>query len=170
MPVEVLSNDRYDECISNLDIYKSWGGDLPAPQSGSSYDRFVRAAEMVNDYDPKKSKSIIDYAFSILANLEWSMPRQWSIVYDLKNLRIHYHTIDNQQIRYVDLGSFNFSCKTPVKLLDINSNILSGDVTNNFVNYTRKINGDLIKETFNMLPDIAVETIAQYPETTTCTE
>ena len=167
-PVKVLSNDRYDECISSLDIYQSWGGDLPIPQSGGAYDRFVRAADMVKNYDPKKSKSILDYAFSILANVEWSMPTQWSIVYDLKKLRIHYHTIDNKQIRYVDLNSFDFSCKTPVKLLDVNAP-LSGDVTKKFTDYSYERNRDDIKKVFNF-PEEVLDVIARYPETTICTE
>jgi len=168
MPAKVISNDRYGECISSLDTYKDWGGNLPVPQSGSAYDRFVRAADMVKNYDPKKSKSILDYAFSILANVEWSMPTQWSIVYDLKKLRIHYHTIDNKQIRYVDLNSFDFSCKTPVKLLDVNAP-LSGDVTKKFTDYSYERNRDDIKKVFNF-PEEVLDVIARYPETTICTE
>jgi choloylglycine hydrolase len=168
MPVKVLSNDRYDECISNLDMYKSWGGDMPVPQSGSSYDRFVRASDMVKNYDPQKSKSIDDYTFSILENVKWSTPTQWSIVYDLRNLRVHYYTIDNNQVRDIDLNAFNFSCKTPVKLLDINA-ALFGDVTKKFTDYSYERNRDDIKKVLE-IPEEALNVIARYPETTICTE
>jgi len=168
MPAKVLSNDRYDECIADLDKYKSWGGDLSVPQSGGAYDRFIRAADMVRNYDPPKSKSIFDYAFSILADVEWSMPTQWSIVYDVKNLRISYHTSVNKQMRHIDLKTFNFSCKTPVKVLDVNG-ALSGDVTKQFTDYSYERNRDDLKKILE-IPEEALNVISRYPESTVCTE
>jgi choloylglycine hydrolase len=167
LPAKVLSNDMYDNCIISLNLYKSWGGDLDVPQSGGAYDRFVRAADMIKNYDPKKSKSIVDYAFNILANLEWSMLRQWSIVYDIKNSKIFFQTLENKQIRYFTLSSFDFSCKTPVQALDITAD-LSGEVTNKFTNYSYERNRDYIK-VFN-LPEGVTDIFARYPESTKCME
>lgn len=170
MPAKVLSNDRYGECIADLDKYKSWGGDMPIPQGSGWRDRFVKAADMVINYESKKSKSVFDYAFKILADVKWSMPvvTQWSIVYDLKKLRIRYHTIDNKHMRYFDLKAFNFSCKTPVKFLDINA-ALSGDVTKNFTDYSYERNRDDLMKVLE-IPEEALHVIARYPETTICTE
>jgi len=86
----------------------------------------------------------------------------------LRNLRVNYHTIDNSQIRYIDLNSFNFSCKTPVKLLDINA-ALSGDVTKKFTDYSYERNRGDIKKVWD-IPEEALNVSARYPETTICTE
>ena len=166
MPVKVLSNDPYNECSASLNIYKSWGGDLDVPQSGSAYDRFVRAADMAKHYDPKTP--IVDSAFNILANLAWGTPTQRSIVYDVKNLKIYFRTLENKEIRYFNLSSFDFSCKTPVTHLAITSP-LSGDVTNKFTEYNCQKYGDYIKNTLN-IPGEIQEAIVRYPESTKCVD
>ena len=66
------------------------------------------------------------------------------------------------------MGSFDFACNSPVKVLDVNAD-LSGDVSSRFVDYTYEINRDLILETIDQ-PEEVLDTIAQYPETTICTE
>jgi len=165
MPVKVLSNDTYDECISSLNIYKSWGGDIEVPQSRSAYDRFVRAADMVENFDTKTS--IIDYAFNILGSLEGSMPIQWSIVYDIRNSKVFFNTLENKKIRHFTLSSFDFSCKSPVQVLDITAD-LSGDITNKFTDFNYERNRDLIKSL--NLPEVITDILAQYPETTKCVD
>lgn len=167
MPVKTLANSTYAESIAFLYEHSGWGGDLPLPQGHSSLDRFVRAADMVRKYDPETSGSAVDYAFDTLANLDGFNPTQWSIVYDILNLRIYFLTLENEQIRYLDLSSFDFSCITPVKVLDANAN-LSGDVSNDFVDYTYEINRDLIKKVAPDIPDEALDSLARYPETTVC--
>ena len=76
---------------------------------------------------------------------------QWSIAYDIKNLRIYFRTSENEKIRYVKMSSFDFSYKAPVKVLDVNAD-LSGDVSNKFVNYTYKSNRELVGKTIDQ-PD-----------------
>lgn len=141
---------------------------------------------MLKNYNKKGTKSAVDYAFNILANVQqeqdemeeidgvqvrlFSTPTEWSIVYDIKNIRIYFRTLANQKIRYINVNSFDFSCKTPVKILDIQAD-LSGDVTKKFINYTQQINrkliGNAFKKTFNT-PENALNAILQYPETTIC--
>ena len=144
---------------------------------------------MLKNYDPKTSKPIVDYAFDILKNVAvggidgmqgqyYGITTQWSIVYDIKNLRIYFRTLANQNIRYINLKSFDFSCKTPVKVLDVQTD-LSGDVTKNFIDYTQQINRKLIENTFRKaylipalsgMPEKALDAISRYPETTICTD
>jgi len=165
LPVEVMTNSTtYAECV------EYWEKDeIPTPDPSDSVKRFITAANMMADYD-FASEFAVDYSFNILSNVTWFVPTQYSIVYDIQNLRIYFHAIDNEQIRYVDLNSFDFSCKTPVKVLDIKED-LSGDVSDNFVDYTYEINRELIKKT-NVFgfSDEALDYLAQYPETTVCTE
>ena len=166
MRVKVLSNERYDDSISILNTYKSWGGELPVPQNRDPYARFVCAADMVKNYDPKTSGSVVDYAFNILTDVEWSVPTQWRIVYDVKNLKILFYTPENKQIRHLALSAFNFSCKTSVMLMDVN-NASSGDVIDKFVDYSYQRNGDLIRKVFNY-PEDVIDRLSRYPESTVC--
>ena len=168
MPVKVLTNITYAKCI------EYWEKDeIPTPDYAVSVKRFITAADMLTNYDPETSGSAIEYAFNILSNLTWYIPTQWSIVYDIHNLRINFHTRENEQVRYVDLSSFDFSCKTPVRVLDIKED-LSGDVSGNFIDYTYEINRGLIEKTYSFiydgLSDEVLDAYAHYPESTVCTE
>jgi len=178
LPVKVLANSTYAESITFLHDEQS--GNLPIGQGNISLFRFVRAAEMLNNYNPVSSKSIVDYAFDIISNVRATGTfyiqgkpsyTQWSIVYDIKNLKVFFHTRGNKQIRYFALSSFDFSCKTPVKVLDIPTD-QSGDVTKKFIDYTQQINRKLIGNAsiFGSLPENVLDAISQYPETTICTD
>ncbi len=136
---------------------------------------------MVKAYDPKTSGAAINYAFDILTKVSQGTSEEidgevirslivteWSIAYDIKNLRIHFRTFKNKKIRYVNMSSFDFSCKTPVKVLDIHEN-LSGDVSSKFINYTYKINRELVGKTIRQHVEV-LNAIAKYPETTVCME
>jgi penicillin V acylase-like amidase (Ntn superfamily) len=184
MPVKALTNSKYAKSI------KFWkNGKLPKKDQYRSVHRFVSAANMLKNYDPKTSKSIVDYAFDFLKNVavggidgtkvrSRGQATQLSIVYDIKNLRIYFRTLANQNIRYINLKSFDFTCKTPVKVLDVQTD-LSGDVTKNFIDYTQQINRKLIENTFRKaylipalsgMPEKALDAISRYPETTICTD
>ena len=166
LPVKVITNSldtTYPECV------EYWERDeIPVPDLMDVIKRFITAADMMVDYDPETSGPPMEYAFNILSNLLWFTPTQFSIVYDIRNLRVYYNTIESQDIRYVDLNAFDFSCKAPVKVLDIHEDLF-GDVSNNFVDYTYEINRDLVEKWFD-LPDEALDAIARYPESTVCTE
>jgi len=183
MPVKALTNSKYTECI------EFWKQDkLPKNDPYRSTERFVRVANMLKNYDPKTAKPIVDYAFDILKNVatgeieeidgvqvrSYGIATEWSIVYDIKNLRIYFRTLANQKIRYINLKSFDFSCKTPVKVLDIHAD-LSGDVTKKFIDYTQQINRKLIGNAFKKIPQLGgipenvLDAISHYPETTICT-
>jgi choloylglycine hydrolase len=183
MPVKALTNSKY---ARNIKFWKK--GKLPKYDFARSVHRFVSVAKMLKNYDPKTSKPIVDYAFDILKNIavggidgvpvRSNMATQWSIVYDINNLRIYFRTFANQKIRHFNLKSFDFSCKTPVKILDIQTD-LSGDVTKNFIDYTQQINRKLIGNAFKKssvlpelsgLPEEVLDAISRYPETTICTD
>lgn len=182
MPVKVLANSTYAESIEFF--YDEQSGTLPVGQGDNSLFRFVRAAEMLNNYNPNGSKSVVDYAFDILSNvratggyynLKEPIYTQWSVIYDLQNLHIYFRTLENKNTRYINLKSFDFFCKTPVKVFDINANV-SGNVTNSFVDYTYQSNRDLFKKAVDLLrgealkpmSDEELDAIAHYPESTVC--
>ena len=98
---------------------------------------------------------------------------KWSIVYDIKNLRIHFKTFENKKIRDINLTSLNFSCEKPVTVLDINIK-LKGNVNDKMIDYTHKINRQLIKATFSKteflvdVPKELLEKVIKYPTTLKC--
>jgi len=171
MPVKVLAGPGEYDYAKFIEFWEQ--GELPTHDRFDSVHRFVVAANMVTNYDPMTSESAVDYVFDILSNVEmWLYERlitRWRIVYDIINLTIYYHTIENQQTRYFDLNSFDFSCKTPVKVLDI-ENGLQGNISNYFVDYTYEINRETIENNFSDLPKEVIDIFANYPETTTCDE
>ena len=177
LPIKVLANSTYSESMEYLKRHKGFGGDQSISDSSGSFginslDRFVRAANMLKNYNPNIQASSVDYAFNILDNVAqpygvWQT--QWSIVYDIQKLRTYFRTFSNKQIRYMDLHLFDFSCLTPVKVLDMNLD-RSGDMKDNFLDYTRKMNLDLLRHSWNgsNIPDSFLERLATYPERTRC--
>jgi choloylglycine hydrolase len=174
MPVKVLTNSTYTESMAFLHDDQNGIG------RGYYYSlfRFAKAAEMLKTYNPKVSPSAVDYAFDILSSVRPNrmgnmsvepIYTQWSIVYDIKNLKVYFRTRGNEQIRYFTLSSFDFSCKTPIKILDIQAD-LSGDVTKKFIDYTQQINRKLLGNTpLLSLPEDVLDKLSKYAETTTCT-
>jgi choloylglycine hydrolase len=183
MPVKVLTNITYKE------LMEFWEEDKqPANDLAFSVERFATAATLLERYNAKTSQSAVDYAFDILKKVQAMGPiaTVWSIVYDIKNFRIHFRTLENQEIRYIDIKHFDFSCKTPVKVFDIQS-AQSGDVTKKFIDYSQQINQVSVKNVFNKtvlpmpendsgaihlnkIPENLVDSISKYPETTICTK
>ncbi len=145
------------------------------PTGSASLDRFVRTASLVRQYDPKSHVSPIDYAFQILANVAQGEATKWSMVYDLHAWRIYLRTQRNPQRRYIELHALDFSCTTPVQVLDINA-AGSGDITSTFQPYETSLNRELVGQSYGKTPFLAnmpprrLDGIARYPEAATrCT-
>jgi len=128
LPVRALSNSKYSEAIH------FWTKDqIPENDSRRSIGRFIRAANMMAEYD-SQTEAPVDYAFKILRSVANPSDTQWSIVYDIGNLCIYFRTKGNRKVRYLFAKSFDFSSTAPVKALDVNDD-LSGDVTDRFTDY-----------------------------------
>jgi choloylglycine hydrolase len=172
MPVSVLTNHTYAE---SLDCWE--GGRLLSSDPNNSINRFVRTANLVSSYDRETVGPPVDYAFEVLKKAAKTSnsrsPTMWSIVYDQQELRVYIRTAANSNIRVVDLKSLDFSCTTPVKVLDINTSF-SGDLTKDFHDYTQQINHNLIHNSFRMtpflerIPQVVIERYGIYPESTVC--
>jgi len=179
LPYRALTNNTYS---LSLDYLKK--DTIPEPDMYKSIERFIRAAKMVEKYDPETSAAPVDYAFIILKSVSWSIDREWkgisyqsntrwSIVYDQKNRRIYFRTHGNPNIRFIDMASFDFSCNAPVKVLDVTAN-LTGDVSREFVDYTRQGNRELIEAAFTktiFFPRYSarqLDMLAEYPDTFLC--
>lgn len=173
MPVRVLTNTPYAEAINSLNKGKPIYGDVYHSET-----RFIQASKRLKEADANRPKSAAAFAFETLKKVESHDalgPTVWSNVYDVANLRVSFKTHDNQQIRYFDLGTFDFSCASPDKILDILSEGV-GNVSGKFVPYSHQANRKLIMKTWSQTPglsDLPVELldrVAAYPESFVCTE
>lgn len=175
LPHKVLTNSTYDDSLGYLAR-----NEIPEPDRFRSIERFIRAANSLSGYPADVSRSPRKYAFDLLKKVSWTAKRntwvsrtQWSIVYDVNNRQIFFKTFANPKIRSINLKNINFSCSAPVKVLDVNADF-SGDVTDQFIAYTRQMNRALTATAFNKtvyLPKLSEEVfdaIADYPDTFGC--
>src|SRR5436305_4960627 len=140
LPVPVLTNDRYDASLRFLEQKGDGGSSVAGP---GSLERFARTAGLVRLRAARPGKaSLVDNAFDILDRAAQGPHTRWSIVYDLRRGRIYYRTRDNRSLRWVDLAAFDFSCATPVRVLDINAG--AGQVAARFADFRLDLNRDLI--------------------------
>ncbi len=171
----VLTNNTYKDLVTFYENNEKPEKQYPIKAGNDSLSRFLRTASMVGTYKIKSSKPMIDYAFDILSNVSQGIQTKWRIVYDLNNFRVYFMTYSNPQRRFFDFQSFDLSCKKPIKILDINANF-KGDVTRLFINYTRQLNYDLIRNSFkkttinNEIPEEAFKRLARYPDSNLCTQ
>jgi len=141
MPIPVLCNTAYPEELANLEGYAGFGGEEPVRLRDKGTARFVHAAHMIRNTPQSVDP---DYAFQILKNLERGLT-QWSIVIDVNQGRVYFRTSAGRKIKYFDMARLDFSSDTPVKMLDVNSD-LRGDVFDYFVDYSPERNRRAAKE------------------------
>ena len=172
LPVKALTNNTYEYC---LDFFKHSGSDETQPsfkQAANSLQRFVWAAKGTQAWDPKKSGDPVGYAFQVLDKANLSNSR-FRIVYDLGAGMIYFHTKSTPQVRSINFRQFDFSCGTPVKILDMLAD-LEGDVTSQFQDYTWEANYNLIKKSFSETSfmkgtsEAALNRLSRYPESLPC--
>jgi choloylglycine hydrolase len=162
LPVRALSNSKYSEAIH------FWKKDqIPQNDRRRSIGRFIRAANIMEKYD-SQTEVPVDYAFKILSSVANPSDTQWSLVYDIANLGIYFRTRENRKIRYFLLKAFDFSCATPVNMLDINADF-SGYVTDRFSDYNYQINRNMVKDMFKNT-SFLIDMFSGYPEKTFCIE
>jgi hypothetical protein len=131
MPIPVLCNTAYPDELVNLEGYAGFGGEEPVRLRHKGTERFVHAAYMIRNA-PESVDS--DYGFKILKTLERGLTR-WSIVIDVNQGRVYFHTSEGRKIKYFDMARLDFSPDTPVKMLDVHAD-LKGDVLDYFVDYS----------------------------------
>ena len=123
LPVKALTNHPYREAAQD------WQG---SEQHGHSWERFAIAADRLGSFWPGDSASAVAYAFDTLhrarGEVTRSSPTQWSIVFDGDNLRVHFRTSGNPEVRTVDLARLDFDCAKPAQMLDVHAP-LSGDIS-----------------------------------------
>lgn len=163
LPVRALANSTYAESVRAFQSARARGN---VPSTGASLDRFVRGALLAGAAgDP------IARGFAVLASVANPGRTRWSIVYDLAARVVRFRTDTNTAVRRVTLGRLDFSCRTPVAMLDVTAPG-SGDVTAGFRDYTSAANRALVDAAFRRTPFLAARpeseraAVAAHPDVT----
>lgn len=165
LPMAALANSTYAESLA---FARKRGDDVP--EGIGSLNRFARAARRVRAFD---GSDPVAYAFETLDQVAQPDYTQWSIVYEVDRGRVHFRTLDRRKIRTLDLKDVDFSCATPVRVLDLSADV-QGDVAKRLVPYTRELNRDLVTASFRKTPFLArvpeaeLERVTRYPESGVC--
>jgi choloylglycine hydrolase len=130
LPIKALTNSEYAESLAALDAAKRAG---KKPISESSLDRFVRGATLIDGESDPITRSFA--ALAAVALTTGETRTRWSLVYDLRASEIYFKTDTNEAIRRLSVTSFDFSCRTPIKMIDI-ATAGSGDVSTLVVDYS----------------------------------
>ncbi len=78
-----MANSPYNESISGFKT-----------KANTTYNRslynFCTAASMIDNYSKNDVKDDISYSFNILKSVAQGHFTKWSIVYDIKNLKVYF--------------------------------------------------------------------------------
>ncbi|MCP4217540.1 MAG: linear amide C-N hydrolase [bacterium] len=182
LPYPVLCNSVYTAELAAQKEYAGYGGSTAVDMKNPKVPRFVQGSHLLKNYSPTAGQSPVDFGFTVLEAMSRGTT-QWYKVYDARKKRVYFKTSVGKRIRYLDLADCDFSCRKPVRLLDINVD-LAGDIAPHFKDYSREVNTKVVKKLLNDLvkyPQVeqllkdngatlegAVERFVSYCEKTTC--
>ena len=174
-----LANDFYAESVAEYRKLEE-AGQL-TPERIGVQSRFARAASRTASYRPGADP--VQYAFDTLHEVAQGKMAaapappahvtQWSIVYDIDHLRIHFRTRAQPALKTVTLAALDFSCASPVTGIDIEQSA-GGDVLPRLKPYTRADNLALIRSTWSqtgmlkLTPPAEMERVAALPDQSRC--
>ncbi|WP_276976641.1 linear amide C-N hydrolase [Flavobacterium filum] len=185
LPVTVLANSPYNESVS---CFKE--------KANTTYNRslynFCTAASMIDNNSNNDVKDDILYSFNILESVAQGHFTKWSIVYDIKNLKVYFKvfespTLTETQITYlkeegfaktkiVDLNKIDYTCSSPCLVMDLELD-QEGLVNSYFKEYTTNTNKEYISMAFDYFwrlgipikaSDEELNYLAKYPESFQC--
>lgn len=174
LPCAVLTNDRYEVAVDR------WKSALETEQGTKprfaqhSIGRFLKAASMLSQYQRNPGQTeAVDYAFHILGEVAQGNHTKWSIVYDIRQRKIYFKTLEQAGLKFLELRAFDFQCSNPSKVLNINSPG-KGDQADQFTVYSPEKNQALIDRSFDESPENLrmdkqrKKRFAAYAETISC--
>ncbi len=138
LPVPVLCNSPYSRELKRLESFAGFGGGRQLDDHPERAPRFACAAGMLRQLPAGRQGDPVSYGFKVLAALDRGATR-WSIVCDLRNMRMVLHTDQAKRNRYIDFRDVDFSPEAKVRMLDIDAD-LKGDVQKDFRDYTPELN------------------------------
>jgi choloylglycine hydrolase len=148
LPVDALTNSTYEESVQAWHE-RSMEELSEVEGTGFSLFRFAIAAGEATSFLPTNSEAAVAHAFDTLARASWE-GTVWSIVFDPENLRIHFRTRGNPQIRSIDFSTLDLACGTPVQMLDVQAH-LSGDISDDLESYSHDASLDHLANMLELL-------------------
>lgn len=174
LPKPQLTNNAYEESLSYSAPYSDNIKCKSVPIGNKSLDRFARASCLLSAKQTfSKPTSLINQTFKVLDHVAQGANTKWSIVYDLSAKTVTLRTRKAKKSKMLNMSDMDFSCKTPVKMIDINSANI-GLINDKLKDFSTVSNKKIIEQSlvtgFAHLPEAMVEKLANYPQTTVCTE
>jgi len=161
-----LANDEYNKSLSYFEHLTSVKNEETILNSSSnqSLNRFSRGAIWSKNY-LKSDKNEVEYAFLGLENAAQDITH-WRMVFNLESQILSLKTTKAPLIKSFDLNKFDPSCRSSVKMYDINQ-MTSGEILpKDFDDYNFENNLKLLSEN-ELLSDKIRGVMAHYPETMT---
>lgn len=135
MPIPGLFNTPYERELDLLQYYKGFGGTYEADLDNSEVPRFVKTALMIENYD--EDEDIVDYGLYMLDKLMVSDVPEWSILCDIREMKVHFKTRINHEIKVLSFSDIDFSNDSPVLIVNMDIEE-GGDVLNKLKPYTNQ--------------------------------
>lgn len=126
--VPALCNIPYMDEVKRQATFSGLVGGLYRLLDSGSDQRFLICADGLADFDVSVHPDAVDYAFDLLASMQFPATRQWSIVYDVANRTVAFRTATSPEIKTLNLEKVEFSEDAPVLILDDMDAIESGDI------------------------------------------
>jgi choloylglycine hydrolase len=139
LPVRAMANMPYSR---SAEAYERGGSRWWWSNPGQSAERVAAAEKRSLGFDAASDTSAVNYAFSTLVYYVAAPHTRWSIVYDITARKLYYRTDQSPTYKYISLNAFDFSCESPVLMLDVNAPLESG-VEEDFVPYDTAVNRDV---------------------------
>lgn len=173
MPFKVLANDFYSDGLEYLSKHKGFGGTKEIENSPASLNRFAAACKLIKEFDFNRNIMPVNYSFDVLEKVSQPGSTQWSIVYDLVNLKIYFKSKESDKIKNISFANLDFDCASKAKIFDINTDI-EGNINSDLTDYSQPINYDLIKYSFTNVDFLkgtteeTIKSLSAFPERFQC--
>ena len=158
-----------------------------------SLEHFCTAAGGTAHPSIATNDSTIEYAFQLLRNVSQVLATKWSIVYDVRSIRVYFKVFETPTIvgekkiflkqppydpatKIVDLKEMDFNCAGGAKVFDLNDE-RDKNVDAYFMSCTTDINKEFITKAFDFykgwglnieLKPEEIDYLAKYPESFRC--
>ncbi|VAX20430.1 hypothetical protein MNBD_IGNAVI01-3062 [hydrothermal vent metagenome] len=137
--IPVCSNMIYEKSVDAIKDYKGFGGEKSIPAKWRSVADIVAIARSkIDEYKKSNDKDPVDYSFQTLAAVGSPERTQWSVVYDIKEMKIHFKSLHNKNIRTLNFYDFDYDCGNEIQILDIQTSINSTPVKDQFFTLTKE--------------------------------
>ena len=142
----VLCNEIYENELDKLERHTGFTGWIRRSLNNREDLRFVTGALAVEDFDAGRDEDAVSYSFATLRAMQFDRTKQWSIVYDVRNRRVHFETARGGERGFLDLEGLDFGAGArSLVLTDIHLD-RGGDVSGDLVEFSREIDRSVISE------------------------